>query len=164
MKKSLLYISLLIFVNSCKSYTYEIKDYENDSYEHVKKKTLKFYKAENNKYSLLIFTTEYLGSKFIIKNYDTIIFNDSIKTNKMISYATTIRIDNTRDTKIKDLEGNQSVKIKSELAKTNKYIYIRKMKYLKDEIGNDSLVNGKKILNKNKFYLLTYSNTLLGTM
>jgi len=53
---------------------------------------------------------------------------------------------------------NVKVVVKSNLAKTHKFIYLEKDKYVKDGIGNDSILNTKKTCK------IIYSNTLLGFM
>ncbi|MBP1221753.1 hypothetical protein [Flavobacterium sp. 1355] len=158
MKNKSLYFLLVLFVLSCKSYDVQIKDFENASFKHVVEKTLKQYDAEEEKYSLLIFTNFYNGEKIIVENDKHILYQNPMKTIENFGLAKMIRIDNNYDVKIKDIGMNIKVVVKSNLAKTHKFIYIEKDKYVKDGIGNDSILNTKKT------YKIIYSNTLLGFM
>jgi hypothetical protein len=162
-KKTFLFL-LTIFISSCKSYTVENREYESGSYKHVIKKNLQNYDAESSKYSLLLITTEFLGEKILIKENDSILFNAPLKSNPNFGLTKTMRINNTRNLKIYDSIENCIIKLKSKKSKNYKYIYLEKNKFLKDEIGNDSLINGQKVLNRNKIYKVIYSNTLLGFM
>ena len=149
---------------SCKSYYEEKRDYEADSFEHVKRKFLKVYDAENPKYSILVFSYYFEGENYKIKNAGNVIFNDTLRTNEMIGHAKYIRIDNRYNTKIFDEKTKKEILVKSKLAIKHKYIYITKMDYLKNSIGTDSILNGRKVKNRKKIYTVTYSNTLLGLM
>jgi hypothetical protein len=156
-KKSL-YFLLILLVFSCKAYDVQIKDFENASFKHVVEKTLKEHNAEEEKYSLLIFTNFYYGEKIIVENAKDIMYYDSMKTIENFGLAKMIRINNNYNVKIIDKDIDIKILVKSNLAKTHKFIYIEKNKYLKDEVGVDS------ILNKKKVYKIIYSNTLLGFM
>lgn len=142
---------------SCKSYKEEFKEFESASYEHVVKKTLEKYDAVDEKYSLLIFTDNYLNDKVFVKNHGDTLFNEKLITNEHYGMAKTIKINNNFGTKIVDYETNTIINIKKETAKKYKYIYVEKLKYYKDAWGNDSIVNKKP-------YTITYSNSLLGLM
>jgi hypothetical protein len=63
----------------------------------------------------------------------------SSQTIENFGLAKMIRITNNYDVKIKDIDINVKVVVKSNLAKTHKFIYIEKDKYVKDGIGNDSI-------------------------
>ncbi|WP_163409892.1 hypothetical protein [Flavobacterium ajazii] len=158
MKKKLLYFLLILFAISCKSYDFQIKDFENASFKHVVEKTLKQYDAKAEKYSLLIFTNFYHGEKIIVENDKHILYQDSMKTMENFGLAKMIRVDNNHDVKIKDIDMNIKVLVKSDLAKAYKFIYVEKNQYLKDGVGNDSILNTKKV------YKIIYSNSLLGFM
>lgn len=166
MKKCLLYFLLLVFLCNCKSYRNEFKDYESDSYQHVKKKFLKFYKAEDSKYSIVEFGFGYSGEKYTIINNGEVIYDSILNTNPMLGHAKYIRINNQYDTKIIDNLTRKKIVVKKDLAAKHKYIYInRKREYLLDSgLVADSIANGKKVRNIDKFYKITYSNTLLGLM
>lgn len=156
--KKILILLLFILMCSCKSYDVEIKNYENASFQHTVTKTLKQYDAEDDKYSLLIFTNFYNGEKMIVKNQNEILYQNSMKTIENFGIAKMIRINNNHNVKIIDKDTHIKISVKSELAKIHKYIYIEKNKYLKDQVGKDSILNTKEI------YKIIYSNTLLGFM
>lgn len=142
--KKILYF-FLIFCISCKSYQTEFTEYERHLPKHAVDKILKDSKAEEEQYSLLLFTQFFNGEEFIVKNDDKILLKESLQTIKNFGLAKVIRINNNYDVKIKDIDMNIKVLVKSNLAKKHKFIYIEKNKYLKDGVGNDSISNTKKI-------------------
>ncbi|WP_163406900.1 hypothetical protein [Flavobacterium ajazii] len=155
--KKILYLFLILCIN-CKSYQTEFIEYENHLPRHTVDKILKSFNAEKEQYSLLIFTQFFNGEEFIVQNDKRILLKESIHTIKNFGFAKTVRINNNYDVIAKDTDMHTKVLIKSSLAKKYKFIYIEKDKYLKDVVGNDSILNTKKA------YKIIYSNTLLGSM
>lgn len=158
MNKKVLCFLLILCLFSCKSYDVKVEDFENGSFKHVVDKTLKQYEAEEEKYSILVFTNFFNGERIIIENDKNILYQNSMETIKNFGLAKMIRVDNNHDVKIKDMDINVKILVKTDLAKKHKFIYVEKNKYLKDAIGNDSILNTKKV------YRIIYSNTLLGFM
>lgn len=156
--KKIIYLIVFIFSVSCKSYDVEIKNFENTSFKHVVEKTLKQYNAEEEKYSLLIFTNFYHGEKIIVESENKILYQDSMKTIENFGLAKIIRINNNNNVKIIDKDLHTKILVENKLAKIHKYIYVEKNEFLKDELGKDSILNTKKI------YKIIYSDSLLGFM
>lgn len=155
--KNILYCFLILYV-SCKSYKTEFIEYQRHLPKHAVDKILKDSKAEEEQYSLLLFTQFFNGEELIVKNNDEILLKEPLQTINNFGLAKAIRINNNYDVKIKDMDMNVQILVKCNLAKTHKFIYIEKNKYLKDEVGKDSILNTKKV------YKIIYSNSLLGFM
>lgn len=130
----------------------------NYSSEEANINTLRLFKAEDKNYSLLIFTHEYNGEIIIVKNKNEIFNNAPIQTIETNGLAKIIRIRNDKDFKIYD--HNYVIKIKKELSISHKFIFIEKNEFLKSNVGSDSIIENKKVKNKNKIYKIIYSNYL----
>ncbi|KIC02127.1 hypothetical protein OA88_10380 [Flavobacterium sp. JRM] len=157
MKQIQIFIFLILLLISCKPYKVEFIEYENASFKHVVEKTLKKYNAEEEQYSLLLFTDFYYGEHMTVENNFKVLYNDSIRTIKNFGLAKIIRINNRSKTKIVDEKTDIMMLIKPSLSKKYKFIYIEKLDYLKDRWGKDSIVNKKP-------YKIIYSNKLIGFM
>ncbi|MFT3796528.1 hypothetical protein [Flavobacterium sp.] len=146
MKKYLSYFVFLAFLCNCKSYRNEFKDYEGDSFDHVKKKFLNFYNAEESKYSVLEFGNGFSGEKYTIINNREIIYDSILNTNPNYGHAKYIRINNLYDTKITDNSTGKKIIVKRNFAQKYKYIYVnRKREYLiSSGLVSDSIKMGEK--------------------
>lgn len=103
---------------------------------------LKDLEATKAKYSVLIFTTGFEGENLSVNNCDSIIYKGLIATNKIQSLAKLLRIGNTCSTKVENLDIHISFEIKKSLIDKYKFVYVR------------------KDYDKNKRYIITYSNKL----
>jgi hypothetical protein len=141
--KRILYILLIVFFSMCKTPIVEFDNSENINLG-PKEILLKDFKATETKYSVLIFTTGLEGEKLIVKNGNELIYNDSLRTNKIQPIAKLLRIKNTCNTKVDDLDAHISFEIKTSIMSKYKFVYVR------------------KDYNRNRRYVITYSNRARG--
>ena len=117
--------------------------------DHAVKNALKMYSAEEDTYSLLIFTSGFNHDKILIMNDKTIIYDSILQSDKSMGLAKAFRINNTLDVKVRDFsQDNYFFKLNNKKLKNYKYIYIEK--------------NKEKIRNKENPYTIIFSNTLRG--
>lgn len=140
--KRILYILLFVFFSMCKTPITERDNLKNINLA-PQEVLLKDFKAIENKYSIIIFTTGFEGEKLIVKNCDSILYSGLMETNKIQPFAKLFRIKNTCITKVEDLNINISFKLKVSLMKKYKFVYVR------------------KDYDKNKRYVITYRNRLI---
>lgn len=132
---------LIVLFSMCKTPIIEF-DNSNDINLAPQEMLLKDLNATEAKYSVLIFTTGFESENLIVNNYDSLIYKGLMKTNKIQPLAKLFRIENTCSTKIEDLDNHISFEIKKSLINKYKFVYVR------------------KDYNKNKRYVITYSNKL----
>lgn len=104
---------------------------------------LKHMKANDDEYSVVIFTRGYKGEGIQVSNEKKILYSGNIISNLKTGVGHKVRIDNTIDTKIFDSFTKKSIILESKEAKKHKFIYI-----MKDNA------------NKANPFMITYSNTL----
>lgn len=103
---------------------------------------LKDLKATDAKYSVLIFTKNYKGEKIVASNSNTTLYSGYIISDPKSGIASSIRIDNTLNTKIYDDFTKKEAVIEAKEAQKHKFIYLMK------NPGADNP------------FIITYSNTL----
>lgn len=138
----LLIVFLIVFFPMCKT---PITEFDNSKNINLapQEVLLKDFKATENKYSVIIFTTGFEGEKLIINNCDSLVYSGLMETNKTQPFAKLFRIKNTCVTKVEDLDINVSFELKALLIKKYKFVYLR------------------KDYDKNRRYVITYSNKLM---
>lgn len=103
---------------------------------------LKNLKATDAKYSVLIFTKNFKGEKIVVSNASSTLYSENLISNLKSGIASTIRIDNTQDTKVYDNFTKKEAIIETKEAQKHKFIYVMK------NPGADNP------------FVITYSNTL----
>lgn len=115
-------------------------DNSNEENPEPMKSFLKDFKATDNNFSILMFTTGFEGEKLKISNCDNVIFNSAMKTNERQPVAEILRIENTCMTKVRDVGHHIKFELKSDLLRQYKFVYV------------------SKDYNRNKRYIIVYSN------
>lgn len=143
MKNILILFTSLLFI-MCKSPQVDYVKYNKDLSDSAVKKFLKDLDAEENNYSVLIFTQQFNGENIKVTNDNKVIYDDSLKTIEGLGLAKQFRINNFLRTVITEKNTGYSFSLKKKDLLKYKYVYIEK----------DVL--------KNSRYHINYSNTLRG--
>lgn len=147
MKKVLIILAVLIVIG-CDTYKHKIvfsDDLCPPKSDYHKNKTLEELDAKEEIYSLLFFTSSYNEDKLVIRNTDSLFYDDIMNSNKSVGLAHIIRVSNKSNIEISDINDNYSFSLDSKQLKKYKFVYIK-----------------KDMFNKKKPYLITFSNILCG--
>jgi len=136
MKKIIISIPIFITLFSCYKPVISYKYYHRP--EKINNHVLKFYNAENPKYSLIIFTSGFERDSLKIKDNDTI-QKIELKSNPSMGLADIFRVINTSKVVIYDITNHLKFFLSKKEVKKHKFVYIRK---------------------KGKKYYVTYSHSM----
>jgi len=134
-------VLLVLFFSMCKIPIVKFDD-KNETNFTYQKSVLKEFEATESKYSLLIFTTGFEGEKVKINNCNNNVYEMLLKTQKIQPFAKILRVENICNTKLVDIDNLVSFELKSENLTKYKFVSIH------------------RDYNKNKRYIVTYSNKM----
>ena len=137
-----IFLLLLFFIlESCSAPKIEFAESKKVISNSSNEEFLNFLKAKDTIYSVVFFTSVFEHDSIEVKENNKILFADIITSVKSLGLAKTLRINNTSQIKITDVNLDYSFNLKQQLSTKYKYIYIQKKKY------------------DNNRYVITYSNT-----
>lgn len=122
--KRILFLAIIVIFSNCSNPKVIFNNYY-DSENEKDQFYFKDFKAEEKKYSLLIFGMGYYKGNLSVSNCDSIIYTDTIKNAKYLRIGV-YRIKNLCKTKIADLDSNNFIEIDTKLSSKYKFIYIEK--------------------------------------
>jgi hypothetical protein len=92
------------------------------------------FKAENSKFSLLIFGGAYFNSKLVVRNCQELKPEDSVQTLKLGPFAKIFRIEKSCKTSVLDEKRKHYLEFNTDSVKKYKFIYVTR------ELESDSLI------------------------
>lgn len=124
MKKIILFCIPLFLCMCSPKYNVEFKEYKKKGSENLKRKLLKAYDAEDDKYSLLVFTKGFKSENTLVINQNDTLYQGKMKSDDSMGLAKTIRVNNSAGVKI--IIENQVLKLKKNNVANHKFIYLGK--------------------------------------